>query len=63
MLRDYEVELLDKMVKEEQYQNNIALATFFVVDLLYAYKQTISRVEQLEKEGTFQIETIYSFSS
>lgn len=43
MLRDYEIELLEKMVQEEQYKNNIPLCTPFIKDFLEEYKKLIDR--------------------
>lgn len=39
MLRDYEIPLLEEMLQEEKYQNNIPLATSFVKDFLEEYKK------------------------
>lgn len=39
MLRDYEIPLLEEMLQEDKYKNNVPLATSFVKDLLEEYKK------------------------
>ena len=39
MLRDYEIPLLEEMLQEDKYKNNIPLATSFVKDFLEEYKK------------------------
>lgn len=61
MLRDYEIPLLEEMLQEEKYQENISLSTSFVKDFLEEYskleKALDKACEKLEESGWLDAES------